>query len=135
MIACRIPLSAVAWVNRYFVPVYVGYSKTFLALGLLARHARLPLEDRGRTRNMLSIGQHRPDKSDNPQPFQDHFLADLETGIPLGIFPDFLTLYDTEDCSEMTAALYSDSNYVSLPAQLRPMLLPLEDLPCKSQKP
>lgn len=97
MIICRIPLSAAAWVDHLFVPVYVQYGDSLMTLGLLARHARVKGEDRNEPRRMYSVGQHLPNvaagaigATHGTQFGKDHILVEPITQLPVGILPDFL---------------------------------------------
>ncbi|KAI4611615.1 uncharacterized protein J4E87_010465 [Alternaria ethzedia] len=60
MVNCRIPLSAAAWVNKLFVPIYIHHSEDLLSVGLLAKHARQPKHQRQDPLYLLCVGQHLP---------------------------------------------------------------------------
>ncbi|KAI4941192.1 hypothetical protein J4E91_010882 [Alternaria rosae] len=57
MVNCRIPLSATAWVNKLFVPVYIRHNENLLSVGLLAKHARQPKHQRKHPIHLLSRNQ------------------------------------------------------------------------------
>jgi len=81
MVVCRIPLSAAAWVNRLFVPIYVQYVDLGVTLGLLTKHARQKETDRDQPRRLWSIGQHLP--GEHGRFGKDHFLVDPSTMVPV----------------------------------------------------
>jgi len=87
MVNCRIPLSAVAWVNKLFVPVHIRHSEDLLAVGLLAKHARQPKHQRQDPLPLLCVGQHLPFASRKAFGM-DLFLVDPETKVPVGLVPD-----------------------------------------------
>ena len=130
MVNCRIPLSAAGWVNRLFVPVYVGYSKELITVGLLARHARQPKVDRDQGRRMYSIGQHLPSAATRGTHFgKDHFLVDPNTKIPVGILPDFLPDERTnEQYIKATTALYDGFCEIWEDSEVGIMMAPLSAL-------
>jgi hypothetical protein len=74
VVTCRIPLSAAAWVNRYFVPVYVQYGEQLMTFRLLARLARQDEGERSQERQMLSIGQHVAQGATRSLPFGKDFF-------------------------------------------------------------
>jgi hypothetical protein len=37
MVNCRVPLSAAAWVNKLFVPVYIRHGEFLISFGLLSK--------------------------------------------------------------------------------------------------
>ena len=129
MVTCRIPLSAAAWVNRLFVPVYVQYGESFMTLGLLAKHARQEEADRRQPRRMYSIGQHLPHESGATRGSQfgkDHFLVDPSTKVPVGILPDFLPDHRTdEQYAKTTSILYTGFCRVFKRNQVGIMIRPL----------
>ena len=86
MVNCRIPLSAAAWVNKLFVPVYIRHNEDLLSVGLLAKHARQPKHQRQVPLSLLCVGQHRGRKAFG----QDLFLVDPSTKVPVGLAPDML---------------------------------------------
>lgn len=87
LIGCGLGLSAAAWANRYFVPVYVGLGKT-VVVGLMARHVRSPPSERKEPRQFLSVGRHHPS---NPRTKgKDLLLVNPKTGLAVGLLPDFL---------------------------------------------
>jgi hypothetical protein len=103
------PLSAAAWVNRLFVPVYVRYGDTFMAVGLLAKHARQQEADRQQPGEMLSVGQHSSGATMGRTEFgKDIFLVHPDSKIPVGILPDFLPDVRTdEEFQTFARVLYS----------------------------
>lgn len=117
MIGCGIGLSADAWTNRRFVPVYVGFGDD-VALGLLARHARPG--DASAPQDMLSVGRQLPG---------EYFCTDLllvhpESSRPVGLLPDFLPqAHHPSRTSELgtkrAAALYGDLGRNPFPVRSR----------------
>lgn len=88
LVGCGLGLSAATWANRYFVPVYVGLGKT-VAVGLIARHVRSPPSERRELRQFFSVGRHHP-SSTNGTKGSDNLIVNPETGLAVGLLPDFL---------------------------------------------
>ncbi|CAI9632828.1 unnamed protein product [Alternaria burnsii] len=89
MVNCRVPLSAAAWVNKLFVPVYIHHGKFLLSAGLLAKHARQPKHQRQEPDSMLCVGQHLP-SSDQTAFGKDLYLVDAKSKVPVGLVPDLM---------------------------------------------
>ena len=111
MVNCRIPLSAAAWVNQRFVPVYCQFGELMVAPVLLAKHARQVVALRHQPYRMYSVGQHLADASGSTigTPFgNDIFLVERSTKVPVGVLPDFLAKGRTsEEHVRLSSALYS----------------------------
>ncbi|KAH7371669.1 hypothetical protein BKA66DRAFT_469263 [Pyrenochaeta sp. MPI-SDFR-AT-0127] len=91
MVNCRVPLSAAAWINKLFVPVYVQYDEILMTIGLLAKHARQPEGKRGEPIFMVSVGQHMPQARTRGSSFgKDLFIVNPKTKVPVGLLPDFM---------------------------------------------
>lgn len=132
IVICRIPLSAAAWVNRLFVPVYVQYGESLMTFNLLAKHARQEEADRDQPRRMYSVGQHLPAESGATRGThfgKDHFLIDLSTKVPVGILPDFLPDDRTdEQYAKITSDLYTGLSQVFRQNRVGIMTAPLHAL-------
>lgn len=105
LMGCGLGLSAAAWANRYFVPVYVHFhSKTLI--GLMARHTRSSPSDRGEIRQFWSVGRHHPSTPGTKG--KDILLVDPETKLAVGLLPDFLPNMPVTDevYAERMANLY-----------------------------
>jgi hypothetical protein len=109
MVNCRVPLSATAWVNKLFVPVYVQYGESLITIGLLAKHARQSRETRKEPLTLLSVGQHLDNAGVGNVAFgKDLFLVDARTKVPVGLLPDIMH-EETTDVQhvKMVAATYT----------------------------
>ncbi|CAN9289505.1 unnamed protein product [Alternaria alternata] len=89
MVNCRVPLSAAAWVNKLFVPVYIHHGKFLLSAGLLAKHARQPKRQRQQPGSLLCVGQHLP-SSDQKAFGKNLYLVDAKSKVPVGLVPDLI---------------------------------------------
>ena len=107
MVNCRIPLSAAAWVNKLFIPVYIRHNEDLLSVGLFAKHARQPKQQRKHPFRLLCVGQHLP--SPHEKAFgNDLFLVDSETKVPVGLAPDmFHERYSDEASVRVVISLYN----------------------------
>ncbi|RYO07695.1 hypothetical protein AA0121_g11657 [Alternaria tenuissima] len=93
MVNCRVPLSAAAWVNKLFVPVYIHHGKFLLSVGLLAKHARQPKHQRQQPDSLLCVGQHLPssDQTSDQTAFgKDLYLVDAKSKVPVSLVPDLM---------------------------------------------
>ncbi|OWY48660.1 hypothetical protein AALT_g8032 [Alternaria alternata] len=91
MVNCRVPLSAAAWVNKLFVPVYIRHGKFLLSAGLLAKHARQPKRQRQQPSSLLCVGQHLPSPSADRTAFgKNLYLVDAKSKVPVGLVPDLM---------------------------------------------
>jgi hypothetical protein len=90
MINCRVPLSAAAWVNKLFVPVYIHHGELLLSYGLLAKHARRPRDQRQTDLSLLCFGQHLWSPGENRSFGKDLFLVDAMSKVPVGLVPDLM---------------------------------------------
>jgi hypothetical protein len=107
MVNCRIPLSAAAWVNKRFVPVYIRHGELLVSVGLLAKHARQPKGQRSQPKSLLCVGQHIPYSGEKPFG-TDLFLVDAKTKVPVGIVPDLMPNDRTnEQQAKVTPVLYN----------------------------
>ena len=107
MVNCRIPLSAAAWVNKLFVPVFIRHHETFVSVGLLAKHARQPKHQRQEPLSLLCVGQHLP-PPDEKSFGNELFLVDPETKVPVGLAPDMSSEFHTdEELAKVALSLYS----------------------------
>lgn len=124
LIGCGLGLSAAAWANRYFVPVYVGVGKT-VVVGLMARHVRSPPTDRREPRQFLSVGRHHP--STPATKGKDILLVNPETGLAVGLLPDFLPTVSVPDevYAQRMADLYHGFAQVLPDNTVRILHLPL----------
>lgn len=130
MITCRIPLSAAAWVDRMFVPVYVQYGDDLMVLGLLAKHARSEEGHRDQPRRMCSVGQHLPEMTSGvthgTQFGRDHFLVEPTTHLPVGVLPDFLPDERTDQrYAQITSMLYAGLCQVDEENHVKILMAPL----------
>jgi hypothetical protein len=103
MIGCKVGLSAAAWANRLFVPVYVECNDTIL-LALLAKHARP--SDQSATPWLMIVGRHT---SGGISLGKDLFLVDPETKVPVGLLPDFLPDRRSDEVYSKRVQLLYDS--------------------------
>lgn len=87
LVGCGLGLSAAAWANRYFVPVYVGFGKN-VVIGLMARHMRSPPNERKELLHFWSVGRHLPSTPGTKG--KDILLVNPETRLAVGLLPDFL---------------------------------------------
>ena len=107
MLNCRIPLSATAWVNKLFVPVYIHHNDDLLSVGLLAKHARQPKHQRQDPLSLLCVGQHPP-STDRKAFGKDLFLVHPATKVPVGLVPDISPEdYTDEECAKVALSLYN----------------------------
>ncbi|KAF2271150.1 hypothetical protein CC78DRAFT_573527 [Lojkania enalia] len=107
-ICCGMPVSATAWLMRFFIPIHVQFGE-ISHIGLLARHENLQGHPTPRT--MLCVGQHLPvapllageglhetffpiprrhDPKRNVCFGQELVLIDPEDRAPIGLLPDIL---------------------------------------------
>ena len=125
MVNCRIPLSAAAWVNKLFVPMYIHHSEALLSVGLLAKHARRQKHQRRYSRFVLCVGQHlsSPDK----EAFgMDLFLVDPKSKVPVGLAPDMIPAgCEDWEFARITRSLYNgfcrDLGYHEVAIAARPL--------------
>jgi hypothetical protein len=111
MINCRVPLSAAAWVNKLFVPVYIHHGTHLMTYGLLAKHARQLPAERQRPRPLLCVGQHFPSSTpsgDNMSFGKDLFLVDPASKVPVGLVSDLMPDERTDEMyAKVTCVLYN----------------------------
>lgn len=131
MIGCGIGLSADAWANKRFIPVYVEYGDETV-LGLLARHTARPgLGDASMSQEMLSMGRQLPG---------EHFCTDLllvhsKSTRPVGLLPDFLPhmsyhLWTKKLRTKRAAMLYGDLVRSQSPERFVLRFVPLDSIAC-----
>ncbi|KAI4642646.1 uncharacterized protein J4E78_010119 [Alternaria triticimaculans] len=113
MVNCRIPLSAIAWINKLFVPVYIRHSEELLSVGFLAKHARQPKQQRTHPLYLLCVGQHLPLPGEKGFG-QDLFLVDPGTKVPVGLVPDVMPDQCTLETFVRTARSLYNGNYTDL---------------------
>jgi hypothetical protein len=111
MINCRVPLSAAAWVNKLFVPVYIHHGSHLMTFGLLAKHARQLPAKRQRPRPFLCVGQHFPSSTPsggNMSFGKDIFLVDPVSKVPVGLVSDLMPDERTDEMyAKVTCVLYN----------------------------
>ena len=109
MVNCRVPLSAAAWVNKLFVPVYVQYGESLITIGLLAKHARQSKDLKKEPLTLLSVGQHLDNAGVRNVAFgKDLFLVNARTKVPVGLLPDIMHEETTDQRHvKMVAATYT----------------------------
>jgi hypothetical protein len=109
MINCRVPLSAAAWVNKLFAPVQIHYGDTFVAIGLLAKHARQPKDQRQQPISLLCVGQHLANPGEEAI-CKDLVLVGAKSKVPVGLVPDFgSNLISDEEYAKFIPILYNGS--------------------------
>lgn len=107
MVNCRVPLSAAAWVNKLFVPVYIHHGKFLLSAGLLAKHARQPKRQRQQPGSLLCVGQHLP-SSDQKAFGKNLYLVDAKSKVPVGLVPDLIPDDRTDErFAKVSCIMYS----------------------------
>jgi hypothetical protein len=109
MINCRIPLSAAAWINKLFVPVYIQHGEWLVSFGLLAKHAQRSGIERRQPSPLLCVGQHLPSPTTGGTPFEkDLFLVDATSKVPVGLVPDLMPDKRTDELyAKSTCIVYN----------------------------
>jgi hypothetical protein len=109
MINCRVPLSAAAWVNKLFVPVYIHHGTYLLTFGLPAKHARKSPTERRQPQPLLCVGQHYPSAESRNMSFgKDLFLVDPVSKVPIGLVSDLMPDERTDEMyAKVTRVLYN----------------------------
>lgn len=110
MVNSHIPLSAVAWINRNFLPICVTHRGRSVTLGLLAKHARHPKATRALPYRFWSVAQHLPGEVGFGATLtkylgKDLFLVDPTVRVPVGILPEFIPDDGTNERYETLQAL------------------------------